>query len=207
MTQSLETAFSAASNALLVPVLLSLAIASVAIVLAFGQSCRAIIDRQRFSSAWRQLILTLDRKGVLANDWRQHAKYGLLEWFARVAPASLSDDRSARLLAEAEYLANARLSKFQVMLKVGPMLGLAGTLIPLGPALQSVSNSDLASAGTNLSIAFTSTVFGILIASLAYALYRLHRTWYERDLLDLEHIAVALKTRERHVEEVTTLGS
>lgn len=206
MIQSLEAAFSAASDALLVPVLLSLVIAGIAVVLMLGQTCRAFLDRLLYSPAWRRVMQALDRKGVLAADWRKHAKYGVLEWFARVSPAKITDENAQRLLGEAEYLASVRLSKFQVLLRVGPMLGLVGTLIPLGPALQSVASSDLASAGRNLSIAFTSTIFGIIIASVAYALHRLHRNWFERDLLDLEHITAAMKARNAHVEEVATLG-
>ena len=72
------------------------------------------------------------------------------------------------------------------------MLGLMGTLIPLGPALSGLSSGDMSALGSNLVVAFTATVVGLLISGVAYGVGLLRRVWYARDLTDLEFIATRL---------------
>jgi biopolymer transport protein ExbB/TolQ len=67
-----------------------------------------------------------------------------------------------------------------------------GTLIPLGPALSGLSSGDMASLAANLVVAFTATVVGLLISGVAYGVGLARRTWYSRDLTDLEFVAQRL---------------
>ncbi len=90
-----------------------------------------------------------------------------------------------------------RLSGLTLATRVGPMLGLVGTLLPLGPALRGLASEDLASLAGNLEIAFTATVFGLLIGGLAYAAGVLRRNWYDQDLSDLEFVLETVPAGDR----------
>ena len=90
-----------------------------------------------------------------------------------------------------------RLARLSLATRVGPMLGLVGTLIPLGPALTGLAAGRIEVLAGNLIIAFTTTVFGILIGGLAYAMGLVRRAWYEQDLSDLEFLVAMKELRQR----------
>ena len=46
------------------------------------------------------------------------------------------------------------LAKYRMLIKFGPMLGLMGTLIPMGPALVGLAVGDIASMAYNMQVAF-----------------------------------------------------
>ena len=72
-------------------------------------------------------------------------------------------------------------------MKAGPMLGLMGTLIPMGPALAGLAAGDVASMAMNMQIAFATTVVGILIAGVGLMLYSVKRHWYAKEISDLRY--------------------
>ncbi len=72
------------------------------------------------------------------------------------------------------------------------MLGLMGTLIPMGPALRGLSQGDLESMTGNLIIAFNTTVIGLLVGALCYVIFTIRQHWYNKDLLDLDYLVNAI---------------
>ena len=63
-------------------------------------------------------------------------------------------------LADFQVDVQQQLSKNRVLIKFGPMLGLMGTLIPMGPALVGLATGDIASMAYNMQVAFATTVVG-----------------------------------------------
>ena len=82
--------------------------------------------------------------------------------------------------------------------QLGPILGLLGTLIPLGPGLAALSSGDIVTLAEALTVAFDTTVTGLVIGALAYLVSKFKKQWYESDLIVLETIAEAeLETLNR----------
>ena len=73
-----------------------------------------------------------------------------------------------KLLQEYEFYTVKRLERTRILVRLGPMLGLMGTLIPLSPALVALANGDTQELADNLRIAFSVTVIGLLIGGLAF---------------------------------------
>ena len=94
-----------------------------------------------------------------------------------------------RLLQEYEAEAGRKLGNTRLLIRVGPMLGLMGTLIPLGPALLGLSAGDIEQLANNLVIAFTSTVVGLLIGAVSLTVASVRQRWYSQDLDDMEYMA------------------
>ena len=94
-----------------------------------------------------------------------------------------------RLLQEYEAEAGRKLGNTRLLIRVGPMLGLMGTLIPLGPALLGLSAGDIEQLANNLVIAFTSTVVGLLIGAVSLTVASVRQRWYAQDLDDMEYMA------------------
>ena len=62
-----------------------------------------------------------------------------------------------------------QLSKHRLLIKFGPILGLMGTLIPMGPALVGLASGDIASMASNMQVAFATTVVGMAVAAIGLA--------------------------------------
>ena len=80
----------------------------------------------------------------------------------------------------------------RILVRVGPMLGLMGTLIPMGPALLALSQGDVVTLANNLIVAFGTTVLGLLIGGIAYMMTEVRNRWYDGDLSDIEYICEVL---------------
>jgi len=96
--------------------------------------------------------------------------------------------RAIKLLADAEQTAIRRMDKTRVLIRVGPMLGLMGTLIPISPALVGLAQGDTQTLSTNLVTAFSTTVVGLLIGAAAYLVSLKRERMYAQDLGDLEYV-------------------
>jgi len=96
--------------------------------------------------------------------------------------------RALKVLADAEQAAIRRLDKTRVLIRIGPMLGLMGTLIPISPALVGLAQGDTQTLSTNLVTAFSTTVVGLLIGALAYIVSLIRERAYAQDLADLEYV-------------------
>ncbi|MFV0277886.1 MAG: MotA/TolQ/ExbB proton channel family protein [Parahaliea sp.] len=66
-----------------------------------------------------------------------------------------------------------------LLARSGPILGLMGTLIPLGPGLSALGSGNIDILATALTVAFDTTVIGLLVGLVAYIIGRLRRRWYE----------------------------
>jgi biopolymer transport protein ExbB/TolQ len=98
-----------------------------------------------------------------------------------------------KLLQDYELRIADELMQARLVSRVGPMLGLMGTLIPMGPALMGLSTGNIQQLATNLVIAFSTTVLGLLAGGVAYCVLMVKKKWYTQDLSDMEYIVEVLK--------------
>lgn len=103
-----------------------------------------------------------------------------------------ADTRIAKELADFDFGRQARLGRTRLLVRLGPALGLMGTLIPLAPALDGLARGDVDTLTENLRLAFSITVLGIMIGVLALALSLFRERLYGQDFSDLEYIAAIL---------------
>ena len=101
-----------------------------------------------------------------------------------------------RLLANFEISADKDLATSKTLSKMGPMLGLMGTLIPMGPALVGLSTGDIASMAYNMQVAFATTVVGIFAAAIGFITGQVKQRWYLKDMTDLELVAELLNDNQ-----------
>lgn len=109
--------------------------------------------------AWRR------RRGngqVLVAAWRQRK--------------DLTDD-------ELDLLAHTLLEAPRVASRVTPMLGLVATMIPMGPALKSLSDGDLAQVSHNLTVAFSAVILALIAASITFWITNVRRRWLAEEMI------------------------
>ena len=98
-----------------------------------------------------------------------------------------------KLLQDYELRIAKELEKARLVVKLGPMFGLMGTLIPLGPALMGLTAGNIQQLATNLVVAFSTTVLGLLSGGIAYTISLVKKRWYTQDLSDMEYVVEVLK--------------
>ncbi len=94
-----------------------------------------------------------------------------------------------KLLQDEENKREKGLERTRLLVRLGPMLGLMGTLIPLGPALVGLSTGNIEQLANNMVVAFTSTVVGLFVGGIALVVATIRRRWYLEDLRDMEYMA------------------
>lgn len=173
------------SQWLLTPVVVGMVAVCVWLVYLVGQTIREAAERFLKGRSWRKYVESVRQGDAAPQVWSRYATNHLHRWIS-LRSTSLQD--LTIFLREAEVKAHRRLGHLQILVRTGPMLGLVGTLIPLGPALQGLSNSNIQQLGSHMNIAFTMTVLGILIGAVSYGLLVVYRNWFEQDLSELEMI-------------------
>jgi biopolymer transport protein ExbB/TolQ len=100
-------------------------------------------------------------------------------------------------LQNEEIRVTSRLDRTRAFIRIGPMLGLAGTIIPLGPALRSLLEGDMANMVNHLVIGFGAVVCGLVLSGIAYFITLVRERWTRVELKDLENFCeLLLRTRK-----------
>lgn len=97
----------------------------------------------------------------------------------------------ARLLQHSDSqtliaLGKRRIERADFITRLAPMLGLMGTLIPLGPGLAALGEGQLSILTTAMTVAFDTTVIGLLAGMIGFVIGRMRRRWYDAALTQLE---------------------
>jgi len=100
-----------------------------------------------------------------------------------------------KLLQEYEFYTIKRLERTRILVRLGPMLGLMGTLIPLSPALVGLASGNTEQLAENLTTAFSVTVLGLLIGGLAFVISIVRDRLYAQDISDMEYLLELLEGR------------
>ena len=101
-----------------------------------------------------------------------------------------SREALARKLIEGESKTiNNRLRYTDIITRIGPTLGLMGTLIPMGPGLAALGAGDINTLATSLTLAFNTKIVGIGSGALCYVLGKIRKSWYDKYLADLDALS------------------
>ncbi len=173
------------SSSLLLPVtvllLIGLACALVSLGGFFADSFILLKERKQ-----RRKIMEALRRGEPVDIQQESGlfcervrKLGELEW---------DELECEKIISEWEGLYERRLERSRFLAKIGPMLGLMGTLIPMGPALAGLASGDIASMAYNMQIAFATTVLGCCIAGISILVLSVRKHDYADEIACLQYV-------------------
>jgi biopolymer transport protein ExbB/TolQ len=164
------------------PVLIGLLSLAGAMLVALGAFAREAWDRSR--SLFVSRVRTETALSALAST---HAADPGLDL---VLEQTLQDDERRRWRS---------LSRLRLAVRVGPSLGLMGTLIPMAAALQGLAEGNLPALASNMVTAFAATVIGLVISVIAYLVAAAREAWVRIDTQALafhaEHLLRAAHPR------------
>ena len=178
------------SNGLLVPVIVGLLYFFVNSILLLGVFFNQYLTHSKQTKLLKKTLdsLRADDMEKLTVEAGKLPQSNFTDFLRNIIEAP-NKAYSNRLLADYEVRADAELGKYKLLTKFGPILGLMGTLIPMGPALAGLATGDVASMAYNMQIAFATTVVGLFVGAIGYVLLQIKQRWFVAELADLEFIA------------------
>lgn len=200
-TETLTSLIHIISESLLTPVVVLLVIAIVIVILSLGGIINEKISRKPITSIeLEELIRKLSFSKNVSEMKSEIENSNLFDYqkeiLIRIANNHDigSDARKAlasELISSEETRLIKKTNKTDILVKVGPILGLLGTLIPLGPGLAALGSGDILTLAQSLTIAFDTTVTGLSVGALSYLISKFKKQWYESDLINVETVAEA----------------
>ena len=131
----------------------------------------------------------------LADKLPEKSSSLVISYIRQVLQAHESPAQIQRLLANFEIAADKDLAISKTLTKLGPILGLMGTLIPMGPALAGLASGDIASMAYNMQIAFATTVVGLVPGAVGFLTQQVKQRWYLQDMTNLEFLSELLNEK------------
>ena len=182
------------SNGLLVPVVVLLIVLFIRSLLLIGSFFGQYLAIRRTDALLRQQLdaLTIDTLPELESKLPVKSNSLVIVYIRRVLGSKDRPAHVQRLLADFEITADKDLAISKTLTKMGPMLGLMGTLIPMGPALVGLSTGDIAS----MQVAFATTVVGLFSSAIGFITQQVKQRWYLQDMTNLEFLSELLT--EKH---------
>lgn len=98
----------------------------------------------------------------------------------------MRESLAVRLIQEEQSHYDFRTRISDTIAKIGPILGLLGTLIPLGPGVIALGQGDTATLSSSLLTAFDTTVMGLICAAVALVVSTIRKSWYSNYMSMLE---------------------
>ena len=208
-TESLTSLIHIISESLLTPVVIILVIFVVIAILCLGGVINERISRkpikpEEFEKLVREISFSSSSSEIeeLVNnsnlfDWQKDilvkiARNHDIDSKARKALAT-------ELISSEETKLIKSTNKTDILVRLGPIMGLLGTLIPLGPGLAALGSGDITTLAESLTIAFDTTVTGLAVGAVGYLISKFRKQWYESDLINVETLAeVELESLENN---------
>ena len=201
-TDILTSTLNMISQSMQIPVIIFLVIFAVFAVLAIGGLISEYTSRKKITPDMiEQLIYSISKANSLeeikniierANIYNSQ-KVVLIKILRSSSLTVDSRHALAKKLIEFEENKFAKtIEKTDVVTRIGPTLGLMGTLIPMGPGLAALGAGDVNTLASAIIVAFDTTVVGIGAGAVAYFVSKVRRRWYEEYLSNLDALADAL---------------
>lgn len=200
----------ALSQGLLIPTVLLLLLLVVCTVYTIGSLVVEVaVERKHYRAELPKLIARLDAapyedlrkviEGARLLDTQRDALLELVSYMH--LPEDALTEVAKQLLSNEAGRYRKALSLTESATKIAPMLGLMGTLIPLGPGIVALSSGDLETLSSSLLVAFDTTVAGLAVAIVCFLVSKVRRRWYEDYLNNVEGVMNTLLEKAEALRE------
>ncbi len=185
------------SDSLLIPVIILLILFFIRVVIMAGVFYGRFLTRRRNLRAYQAII----------DDFRAHTAEELsqalpaydnalvIPYLRQILAHPGDTDYAEYLIADFENRAQKDLITSRLLTKIGPILGLMGTLISMSPALVGLSSGDVSGMAYNMQVVFATTVVGLVISGIAIVVLLFTQRWYDKDANHLTYVANVLAER------------
>ena len=190
----LENGLFALAQVLRFPVIVLLWISVAAAVFMAGGCAVEFLARRRERAGF-DLNTWLDGGTLLGADDARQASLPvalgalLRDVLAEHGKANFGDGGLEHLVLEREESARRTLNGSRLLVKVGPSLGLLGTLIPMGTALAALTAGNLEAMAGQMVVAFTTTIVGLSAGTVAFVVQVVRHAWVNETVREQRFLA------------------
>lgn len=201
----LKTFIYVISSSLLYPVLFFLVLLCLVIILFAGMFFAEWLDRLRSNKVTVEEFPHL----MLSEETGERFPYYVRRYYRKLLTLFKKNGKKdslhvENLLQEESLNLLKMVDRLKVIVRVGPSLGLMGTLIPMGTGLAAIGQGDMTRLSGDLVIAFTTTVVGLAIGIVAFIFYTVKRRWAQEDMKDMEMLTELMLTkRDEECHEIS----
>ncbi len=187
------------STGLLVPVIVLLIFFFIRSLLLIGNFFGQYLSMRKTEQVLKQEFATLraDNLDLLEEHLPKKNNALVIRYVNLLIAEKNNPAMLQKLLSDFEVAADKDLALSKTLTKMGPMLGLMGTLIPMGPALVGLSTGDIASMAYNMQVAFATTVVGLFASAIGFITLQVKQRWYLQDMNNLEYLGDILKQKQQ----------
>ena len=179
------------ANSLLIPDIIMLLLLFIRSLLLIGGIYNQYMAKRRNDSRFNTLIRELTPEGIdglrQALPARDNSLY--MRYLRDLLTSPPSPDYSDYLIAGFENEAEKDVVLSKLLTKIGPVLGLVGTLIAMSPALVGLSTGDIGGMAYNMQVVFATTVVGLVISGVGLVSLQLKQRWYAQEVNNLDYVS------------------
>ncbi|MCM1168450.1 MAG: MotA/TolQ/ExbB proton channel family protein [Bacteroides sp.] len=185
------------ASGFLIPVVIGLLYFFVRSILLLGGFVSKYVQRSRMEKEVKTAMENLNESNVRDLKFSPEISSNpLVKCINSIISNKYNEAVVNKTVSEYELSCGKELDQAKILVKFGPILGLMGTLIPMGPALAGLSSGDIASMAYNMQVAFATTVLGLFAGAVGFVLYQTKQRWAQKDIVRLDFVSQLMKQRQ-----------
>ena len=185
----LTDALNIVSQSLKIPVIIILLLFAIFAVITLGRLLSEFISRKKVPvKLIKEMIYAIAISNTV-EDIKNIVNNAAIEKSQKVVLCEIADSKkltkksrealARKLIEDEEDKIERDLQRTDIVTRIGPTIGLMGTLIPMGPGLAALGSGDVSTLASAIIVAFDTTVVGIGSGAVAYVISKVRRRWYE----------------------------
>lgn len=186
------------ANSLLIPDIILLIILFVRAIMLAGSFYGQFITNRKNMAKLQPMIDKLKDHDTqaLVDLLPKRNNAPMIPYMRDILEHGADEDFAEYTIANFEILVTKDLTVSRLLAKMGPVLGLVGTLIAMSPALVGLSTGDIGGMAYNMQVVFATTVVGLVISAVGLITLQYKQRWYARDVNNLLYISRVLQQRK-----------
>ncbi|GAB6395049.1 MAG: MotA/TolQ/ExbB proton channel family protein [Bacteroidales bacterium] len=187
------------ANSLLIPDIIILLCLFVRSLLLVGSFYNQFMVKRKNDKAWARQIKNLNVAGIDALKASLPEKTDSLfaEYLKDLLTSPPDEAYFDFVIANFENEAEKDIAVSKLLAKMGPVLGLIGTLIAMSPALVGLSTGDIAGMAYNMQVVFATTVVGLVVSAVGLVTLQFKQRWYAKDISQLDYVSRVLTSTSK----------
>ena len=178
------------SDSLLIPDIIVLLVLFVRALFLVGSFYNQYITKYKNERQLRPILnqLTLERMHELQAALPEKDNSLYIKYLRAILARPADDTYADYMITNFENDAEKDVVTSKLLAKVGPVLGLIGTLIAMSPALTGLSQGDISKMASNMQVVFATTVVGLVVSLVGLVTLQFKQRWYAKEVNQLDYI-------------------
>lgn len=178
------------SDSLLIPDIIVLLVLFVRALFLVGSFYNQYITKYKNERQLRPILnqLTPERMEELQAALPEKDNSLYIKYLRAILARPADDTYADYMITNFENDAEKDVVTSKLLAKVGPVLGLIGTLIAMSPALTGLSQGDISKMASNVQVVFATTVVGLVVSLVGLVTLQFKQRWYAKEVNQLDYI-------------------